>query len=1042
MKGLFASLLCVPLALGTLAGCGGDDKDKEKDPDSGVETDDGDLTPAAEGEIAFTGLSETADLDAYAENALQKEIDYLLELDADKLLYNFYENAGKEPYADARYGGWENSLIAGHTMGHYLTAVAQAYANGGTSAGSREKLGKRIKLLIDSLAECQFSEDDPSMGAKVGFLWGANATGHLNDVEFQFNNIERNKANIVSEAWVPWYTMHKILAGLIDVYKLAGNETALTVAKNLGDWVYDRVSTWSEATRKTVLSIEYGGMNDALYNLYAVTGEDKYAVAAHQFDEDIPTQGTFGSKSMIDRIIEEEDNYLQGQHANTTIPKIIGLLNGYIQTKDKTIDGVTAETEGRSLPADYLEVAEKFWTRVVEHHSYVTGGNSNDEHFQRDDSQWSIKSNTNCETCNTYNMLKLSRMLFSITKEKKYLDYYENTYINAILSSQDPETGMTMYFQPMAPGYFKVYSSQFDHFWCCTGSGMESMSKLNDSIYYRAGGATYVAMYMSSTYKTDDVSLKMTADLENSDKVEIEVEAGVTTLKLRRPDWTTKFEVERNGEKVNVAAADDFASVDAKKGDTVTLTLGKDITVHTLPNAKGVYAFKYGPFVLSAELGTKETDQKTNTESHGVQVRKPKATTGLVTSYRTAKNSLKDFCDNINTYMTRGTDGKFTLTGIEGDPLTYSIHYKQYTQRYAIYLTFEGEDVETPETPAIEYEEIESVIQPGRGQYERGGFLEGEEGSVGNAAGSRAAKADGSFGYWVGVDKSAPESNYLVTSFAKADNGKTIRMSAGGKVFYEKTLSYTGADDFYDVYIPIPSTAVNAAESKMLGASGSETTKDRILITISSAKAGEASADLHTYFKTVKIAKNVHDAAVAYFIDCGDYDPSTLSSGDKFGMLNSVTEQVYGADPLTGMKWGVFDEAAASTWDGAAPVEGSVSTNTTWAQENQNPPVEDGAAKTATNRYTKNQYESGIARNLHYKFELPNGTYTVKMYFADPWGCSKNPNVSANGESKTQNGATGQELSFTVTVTGGELTLDITSNDLCINLCYIKILYA
>ena len=395
--------------------------------------------------------------------------------------------------------------------------------------------------------------------------------------------------------------------------------------------------------------------------------------------------------------------------------------------------------------------------------------------------------------------------------------------------------------------------------------------------------------------------------------------------------------------------------------------------------------------------------------------------------------------------MTRNSDGTFTLTGLEGDPLTYVIHYKQYTHRYAIYLTFEGEDnAEEPEEPTIEYTEIEAVIQPGRGQYE-GDFLEGQEGSVGSAAGSRAAKADGEFSYWVGVDKNAPESNYIMTVFAKADNGKTIRMSANGKAFYEKTLNYTGEDDFYDVFIPIPASVVNVAENKTLG--DPATTNTRVRVTISSAKSGEASAEVYTYFKTVRIDGKPHDETIAYFVDCGDYDPSTLSSGDKLGMLNSVTEQAYGADPLTGRMWGVWDETESDTWRGGVPVEGSVSTNSTWAQEN--PLLSDGASKTDSNRYTKNQFEEGWQTlKLAYKFELPDGKYTVKVYLADPWGCSKNVDASANGAKVLTNAACGTELSFDVTVEGGVLLLEFTNpvnqaaNELCINLSYIKILHA
>ncbi len=1029
-----AALLCVPIALGTLAGCGGDGGS------------DG-LTDAADSEaVSYTEFGAVANTDAYAANALDKEVTYLLSLDADRLLYNFRDNAGLSTEGATRYnavGSWENSLIAGHTMGHYLSALSQAYANGGTASDKKDKIKTRLDYIVGVLDECQAESgvDGNKRNAQEGFLWGANATNHTNDVEFQFNNVEQGRADIGTQAWVPWYTMHKILAGLIDAYRLAGSEEALTVAKGLGDWTYDRVTGWSEATRKKVLSIEYGGMNDCLYNLYAITGEAKYAVAAHQFDEDIPTQGSFAQKSMVELMIDDDtNNYLLGQHANTTIPKVIGLLNGYIQTQDKTIAGVTDTDDGarNSKTSDYLTVAENFWTRVVEHLSYVTGGNSEDEHFRADDSQNKYRDYDNCETCNTYNMLKLSRMLFSLTKDKKYLDYYENTYINAILSSQNPETGMTMYFQPMASGYYKTYSTPDESFWCCTGSGMESMSKLNDSIYYAAGNATYVAMYMSSTYKTDDVSLTMAADLENSDKVTIKVDAGKTILRLRRPDWTTKFEVKLNGKALDVAGSEDFAAVQVSKGSEVEITLGKQITMHNLPDAQNVYAFKYGPFVLSAELGTENMVSGTHGWAGSIEV--PNKLTGLQESYNVTNGSLADFKQNINTYMTRGTDGKFTLTGIDDGPLTYSIHYKQYKQRYSLYFRFIGTDAAPEEDSGYQDTTVDS-IQPGRGQYETAERMADAENSVGaDSETSRYAKAGGSFSYYMGVDKSKPAANYIMTSFMKADNGKTIKISVGSTVLYTATLNYTGADAMYEVYIHIPQEIVEAAVKKTID------TKelDCILIKIESNTAGQTSARVVSAFNI--ITRELKKGGVAYFVDCGDYDVHTVSEGDALGLYNSVTDQAYGADAGTGMNWGVVDDATANTWRGGVPIEGSVATNSTWAYEYN---TGDGVDKTVSNRYTKNQYEEGWATlKLTYKFDLPDGNYTVKMYFADPWGCSKNADVAANGTTKLTNAACGQEVSFTVTVSGGVLTLDITNpvnaaaNDKCINVAYIIIALA
>ena len=252
-------------------------------------------------------LSAVRIKDKYLLNALTKECEYLSSLEEGRLLAGFYENAGiKTPFV--RYGGWESGLIGGHTLGHYLTAIAQMSVHPALPQEKRDFFLARAKRMTDALADCQDA-------AKSGFLWGAPliAGGR----EAQFDNVERDELNIMTQAWVPWYTMHKILQGVIDIYRFTGYEKALTVAKRLGDWVFERVMKWDKALNEKVLAVEYGGMNDCLYDLYSFTGEEKYALAAHQFDEE----------ALFDRILSEEKDVLKGKHANTQIPKILGALN-------------------------------------------------------------------------------------------------------------------------------------------------------------------------------------------------------------------------------------------------------------------------------------------------------------------------------------------------------------------------------------------------------------------------------------------------------------------------------------------------------------------------------------------------------------------------------------------------------------------------------------------------------------------------------------------------------------------------------------------
>ena len=357
----------------------------------------------------FTGLSdfnmdEVQVTDSYYVNSLDKENKYLLSLDTDRLLAGFRETAGSiagmSPDGIIQYmnnatrygGGWENALIGGHTLGHWLSAMAQAYANKGTNESDRAEIKKTLDGVIDALADCQAKTNGTEY---EGYLFGATLPDST-DFDIQFDNVEKGLANISTQAWVPWYTMHKILAGLISTYSLEGNETAYNTAKKLGDWIYNRVIKWDASTQKTVLGIEYGGMNDCLYDLYdIVTAKEgreaaaRYAEAAHQFDEE----------TLFNKVYNGTKNALDNTHANTTIPKFLGALNRY-------------ETLG---DGKYLEYTESFWDYVVNNHSYITGGNSEWEHFGADNVLDAERTNCNCETCNTYNMLKLSRKLFMVT---------------------------------------------------------------------------------------------------------------------------------------------------------------------------------------------------------------------------------------------------------------------------------------------------------------------------------------------------------------------------------------------------------------------------------------------------------------------------------------------------------------------------------------------------------------------------------------------------------------------------------------------------
>ena len=523
------------------------------------------LASAASAEkIQAFDMEQVIVTDPYLVNALKKEISYLQSIDPNRLLVGYKQTAGLST-SYSKYDGWENTPLKGHTLGHYMTALAQAYKNTKSDTTVNADIKKRIDLIISELQACQNKRGD-------GYIYAENTS--------QFDVVEGKATGTL---WAPWYTMHKIMSGLIAIYELEGNPTALTVASNLGNWIYNRVNAWDSTTQTKVLSVEYGGMNDCLLELYKLTGKSNHLAAAKKFEE----------PSFLNTIASG-NNVLPGKHANTTIPKFIGALNRY------RILG-TAE-------ASYLTAAQQFWNLVIRDHTYVTGGNSQWEAFRAAEKLDAYRDNVNNETCNSHNMLKLTRDLFKVTGDIKYADYYERGFVNEILASQNPETGMTTYFKPMGTGYFKVFSNQFNNFWCCTGTGMENFTKLNDGIYFNNGTDLYVNMYLSSNLDWSEKGLTLTqqANVPLSDKVTFTINSAPSSevkIKFRSPYWVAsdkKITVKINGMAYNTSIVNGYLDVSRvwTVGDKIELTLPAEVQVSRCTDNQNVVAFTYGPVVL------------------------------------------------------------------------------------------------------------------------------------------------------------------------------------------------------------------------------------------------------------------------------------------------------------------------------------------------------------------------------------------------------------------------------------------------------------
>lgn len=647
-------------------------------------------------DIHSFNLSEITLEDPYMINAFNKETAYLTSFDTDKLLAGFRETAGLDMKGAVRYGGWESLLIGGHTLGHYITACVNAYETPNCDSNSRRVLLNILYELAVGLKECQDATG-------TGFIFGAVLLDKDN-IEKQFDNVEVGAANLFTESWVPWYTLHKLFEGLTRLAEFESDlsdcpgvdpkvglisQTALTITSRLADWVYRRASSWSEETHSVVLGIEYGGMNDCLYDVYKLTGKEEHLKAARLFDD----------TALFARISNAgpNDNILNNLHANTTIPKFIGALNRYT---------VTGETE-------YLHYAEAFFKLVANSHSYITGNNSEWEHFGLDRILDAERTNCNCETCNAYNMLKLAKLLYTVTGNASYLDWYENTFINTILSSQNPETGMTTYFQPMASGYFKTYSERFTKFWCCTGSGMENFSKLGESLFYRTNDAVIIAQYFSSKLSSSGISLEVLADLEASDTVNITVSRAYEgRLLFRLPCWLKQpAEITVNGKPVDYrvvgAVCDEvlpncrdylktfgYAEISGSfdAGTLITLKLPMCVNAFNLPDNTSAYGFKYGPYVLSACLGT--DNMVTGTTGVDVTIAAEKVLSDKYVpsgseTVTVLTESVEQFIKDINEHMLKDQSEQLSFTLCMTDALLkYIPHYRQHKERYGLYFTF------------------------------------------------------------------------------------------------------------------------------------------------------------------------------------------------------------------------------------------------------------------------------------------------------------------------------------------------------------------
>ena len=496
------------------------------------------------------------------QQAMEADRGYLHSLPPERLLHTFRLNAGIASSAQP-LGGWEapDCELRGHYAGgHYLSAVALMYASTGD-----EDLKRNGDTVVAELAKCQKS---------------LNNGGYLSAFPIDFFDRLRNRERV----WAPFYTIHKIMAGHLDMYLYTGNEQALETVEKMAGWVAGYTGSFSYDHMQRILGTEYGGMGETLANLYAVTGKQYYLRVAGRFDK----------KWFLDPLAEHRDE-LKGLHVNTHIPQVIAAARLYEVTGDQR----------------YREIAEYFWDEVVGERTYCTGGTSNHESWNTDPGKLASELSTNTtEDCCAYNMMKLTRHLFGWKPEPRYMDYYERLIFNHRLGTINPQDGTMMYYLPLASGYWKTFGKPFDSLWCCTGTGSEEYAKLSDTIYFHDEDSLYVNLYIDSSLEWPEKGLRFKQETkfpeQQSTTITVVAKSPVQLgVNLRVPYWAQGGSV-----KINGTVLPAFSSPSSylrlsriwKTGDKIELSLPMTLHIDPMPDDQSIQAMMYGPLVLAGRF--------------------------------------------------------------------------------------------------------------------------------------------------------------------------------------------------------------------------------------------------------------------------------------------------------------------------------------------------------------------------------------------------------------------------------------------------------
>lgn len=749
--------------------------------------------PLPLGTVKLTGgpLKHAQDLDA----------SYLLALEPDRLLAGYRVRAGLEPKAKG-YGGWDSvtgKQLTGHIGGHYLSAVSLMYAATGDA-----RFKERADYLVAGLKEVQDKRG-------TGYL-GAITDDKGRDGELIFREISqgviRSGGFDLNGMWSPWYTLHKTYAGLRDAYLYTGNQTALELWRKYSEWAERTLTPLSEAQMQQMLNTEFGGMNEIFADLYAATGEPRWLKLSDRFEH----------HAFTDPLKRHQDR-LAGQHGNTQVPKLIGSLARFAYTGDV----------GAGFAAGF------FWDRVVQHHTYATGGHGKDEYFGEPDQLNDRVDGRTAETCNVYNMLKLTRKLFALRPDAAYADFHERALFNHILASQDPQDGWACYMVPVGRGVQHEYERNMleGGFTCCTGSSLESHALHSQGIYYESGDKLWVNLFAPTTLEWAAVGVKaaMETDFPEGETATLKLTVAAPkefTVALRRPFWVgTNFSVTINSELVAsellavprgtaggrrgpllpAAKVSSFVELRRtwKSGDTIRIALPKTLRLEPLADNPRRVALLWGPLVLAGDLG-EESDEKGQGDRQRLMEHEPVPI--FVAAEQPVTDWLKPVADRPGTFRTAGV-------GKERD-VDFVPFYRLHRHKYAVYwdLFTPAEWEKRAAEIAVDREKqlklaaaTVGFVQPGEMQAERDANMQGEDTSPERVMGRPGRRGTKWFSFDMPVDATQPMA--LVVTYNRDEwRERSFDILVQGERIGAQIIPARGPLQFFEVEYAVPEAVV------------------------------------------------------------------------------------------------------------------------------------------------------------------------------------------------------------------------------------------